>query len=59
MLFADPVNNPFNNWLRNNGVWVAVGVAAALLIIIGVLVLLSKIRKHRLISAFIVRTNGL
>ena len=42
----DPVKNPFNDWLRVNGVWVAVGVAAALLILVGVLVLLSKIKKH-------------
>ena len=42
----DPVRNPFNDWLRVNGVWVAVGVAAALLIIVGVLVILSKIKKH-------------
>ena len=46
LVFADPVNNPFNSWLRVNGVWVAVGVAAALLIIVGVLVILSKIKKH-------------
>ena len=43
---ADPVKNPFNDWLKVNGVWVAVGVAAALLIIIGVLYILSKIKKH-------------
>ena len=42
----DPVKNPFNDWLRVNGVWVAVGVAAALLIIVGVLVILSKTKKH-------------
>ena len=42
----DPVKNPFNEWLRVNGVWVAVGVATALLIIVGVLVILSKIKKH-------------
>ena len=42
----DPVKNPFNDWLKVNGVWVAVGVAAALLILVGVLVLLSKIKKH-------------
>ena len=43
---ADPVKNPFNDWLKVNGVWVAAGVAAALLIIIGVLYILSKIKKH-------------
>ena len=46
MLFADPVKNPFNDWLKINGVWVAVGVAAALLIVIGILFILSKIKKH-------------
>ena len=44
--FADPVKNPFNDWLKVNGVWVAVGVAAALLIVIGILFILSKIKKH-------------
>ncbi len=45
-LFAsDPVNNPFNSWLRANGIYVAIGVAVALLIIVGVLFLLSKIKK--------------
>ena len=42
----DPVKNPFNDWLKVNGVWVAVGVAAVLLIIVGVLILLSKNKKH-------------
>ena len=46
LVFADPVKNPFNDWLKANGVWVAVGVAAALLIIIRVLVILSKIKKN-------------
>ena len=46
LVFADPVKNPFNDWLKANGVWVAVGVAAVLLIIIGVLVILSKIKKN-------------
>jgi len=45
-VFADPVKNPFNDWLKINGVWVAVTIAAALLIIVGVLVILSKIKKH-------------
>ena len=44
--FADPVKNPFNDWLRANGVWVAVIIAAALLVIVGVIVVLSKIKKH-------------
>ena len=43
--FADPVKNPFNDWLRANGIYVAIGVAATLIVIIGVLVLLSKINK--------------
>ena len=47
MIFArDPVTNPFNEWLAKNGIWVAVGVAAALLIIVGVLFLLSKSKKR-------------
>ena len=45
-VLADPVKNPFNDWLKANGVWVAVVTAAALLIIIGVLVILSKTKNH-------------
>ena len=45
-LFAkDPVNNPFSQWLEKNGVWVAVGVAITILIIVGVLFILSKTKK--------------
>ena len=43
---ADPVKNPFNDWLRVNGIYVAIGVAVTLLIIIGVLVLISKFNKE-------------
>ena len=43
--FADPVKNPFNDWLRVNGIYVAIGVAVVLLIIVGILFLLSKIKK--------------
>ena len=43
--FADPVKNPFNDWLRVNGIYVAIGAAVVLLIIVGVLFLLSKIKK--------------
>ena len=45
-VFADPVKNPVNDWLKVNGVWVAVGVATALLIIVGVLFILSRTKKH-------------
>ena len=45
LILADPVKNPFNDWLRANGIYLAIGVAAAILIIVGVLVLLSKIKK--------------
>ena len=43
--FADPVKNPFNDWLRANGFYVAIGVAVTILVIVGVLFLLSKIKK--------------
>lgn len=47
MMFArDPVTNPFNEWLAKNGIWVAVGVAVALLIIVGVLFFMSKSKKR-------------
>ena len=42
---ADPVKNPFNDWLRANGIYVAIGVAVTILVIVGVLFLLSKIKK--------------
>ena len=47
MIFAkDPVTNPFNEWLAKNGMWVAVGVAATLLIIVVILFIISKSKKH-------------
>ena len=47
MIFAkDPVKNPFNDWLRVHGVWVAVAVAATLIVIVSVIYILSKIKKH-------------
>ena len=39
---ADPVTNPFNNWLKANGIWVAVGFAGLLLIIVLVIFILSR-----------------
>ena len=45
LLSRDPSVNPFSEWLRVNGIYLAIGIAAALLIIVGVLVLLSKIKK--------------
>ena len=43
--FADPVKNQFNDWLRAYGIYVAIGVAVTILIIVGVLFILSKIKK--------------
>jgi len=45
-LSKDPVNLPFNEWLMKNGVWLAVGVAAAIFIVVGILFLMS-IRKKK------------
>ncbi len=45
LLSRDPSVNPFSEWLRVNGIYLAIGIAAVLLIIVGVLVLLSKIKK--------------
>ena len=45
-LFGDPVINPFNEWLRTNGVWVAVGVAIVLLTMIIVVYIQSKNKKR-------------
>ena len=47
MIFAkDSITNPFNDWLAKNGIYVAIGVAVVLLLIIGVLFLMSKSKKH-------------
>ena len=47
MIFAkDPVINPFNEWLAKNGMYVAICVAAILLIIVTALILTSKSKKH-------------
>ena len=45
LLAKDPAVNPFSDWLKVNGIYVAIGVAIALVIIISVLFILSKIKK--------------
>ena len=45
LLSRDPSVNPFSEWLRVNGIYVAICVAAVILIIVGVLLILSKIKK--------------
>ena len=44
-LSKDPTINPFSEWLKTNGIYLAIGVAGAILIIIIVLFILSKIKK--------------
>ena len=44
-ILADPVTSPFNNWLKANGVYVAIAVAILLLLIVGIVFLLSKNRR--------------
>lgn len=46
MFAKDPITNPFNEWLAKNGIYVAIGVAAVLLIIVGILFLMSRSKKH-------------
>ena len=46
ILANDPVTNPFNNWLKANGIYVAIGFAALLLIIVIVIFILS-LKKNR------------
>ena len=43
---ADPVKNPFNDWLKANSIWVALGVVAVLLLTVGLILILSKTKKH-------------
>ena len=45
LLSKDPAVNPFSEWLKVNGIYVAIGVAGAILIIVLVLFILSKIKK--------------
>ena len=45
-LAKDSITNPFNDWLAKNGIYVAIGVAIVLLIIVGILFLMSKSKKH-------------
>ena len=46
ILAKDSITNPFNDWLAKNGMYVAIAVAVVLLIIVGILFLMSKSKKH-------------
>ena len=46
ILAKDPVTNPFNEWLAKNAVYVAIATTAILLIIICILFIMSKSKKH-------------
>lgn len=43
---SELINNPFSEWLRQNGLYVAISVAGVLLIIILIILLLSKKKGH-------------
>ncbi len=42
---VDPASSPFNEWLKNNALYVALGVAGVVLIIVLVLFFISKRKK--------------
>lgn len=42
ILSGDPVTSPFNEWLKSNGVYIAVGVAAVLIIVVIIVLILNK-----------------
>lgn len=44
-LSGDPLEIPFNTWLKNNGMYVAIGVAAVLIIVIVTLLIINKKQK--------------
>ena len=45
--FGDPASSPFNEWLQNNALYVALGDAGAILIVVGVLFLISLNSKKK------------
>ena len=59
LFVGDPSINPFSEWLKANGIYVAIGVAAVLLVVVGVLVILSKIKKDQALPSLSFRTNEL
>ena len=46
ILAKDSITNPFNDWLAKNAIWVAIGVAVTILIVVGIVILISKTKKH-------------
>lgn len=42
MIYNDPVKNPFNDWLKDYGVYVAISIAVILLIIVITLLVMNK-----------------
>ena len=46
-VFGDPAHSPFNEWLQNNALFIALGVASAILIVVLILFLLSLKNKKK------------
>lgn len=45
ILSGDPVTNNFNNWLRDYGMFLAIGVAVILLFVVAVILINNKKNK--------------
>ena len=45
--FGDPAHSPVNEWLQNNALYLALGVAGAILIVVLILFLLSLKNKKK------------
>lgn len=47
ILSGNPIESPFNEWLSKNGTWLAVGVAAVLLIVVITILTINLVKKNR------------
>lgn len=46
-LSSDPVKSPFNNWLKDNGVYLAIGVAILIVLILFILLMINFSNKRK------------
>lgn len=45
-ILSNPIETPFNEWLSKNGVYLAIGVAGLLLLVVAIILFLNYVKKN-------------